>query len=135
MGAAREKTQADFDLERFINMFDSALTSTDPRVKNALQSLMMMVILTNDETSPSQRMGPLRQMQEDMYNMYRRLERVENDVRMNQIQPQAEQSRGAWPKSYDHHLAAAQKFAQSIDEEALKIACSKINSPGKLTKP
>ena len=46
MAAGREKDQADFDLERFIEMFDEALTSNDERVINALRSLMMMVILT-----------------------------------------------------------------------------------------
>ena len=46
MSAAREKDQADFDLERFIDMFDEAVNSRDPRVVNALRSLMMIVTLT-----------------------------------------------------------------------------------------
>ena len=47
MSAAREKDEADFDLERFTEMFDRAMTSDDPRVKNALRQLMMMIILTD----------------------------------------------------------------------------------------
>ena len=39
MGAAREKDQADFDLEQFIDLFDEALTSNDPRVKQALATI------------------------------------------------------------------------------------------------
>ena len=48
-GAMREKDAADYDLERFTEMFDQALTSNDPRVKNALRQLMMMVILTDTD--------------------------------------------------------------------------------------
>lgn len=47
MSAAREKDTADYDLEHFIMMFDAAMTSNDPRVKQALRQLMMMVILTD----------------------------------------------------------------------------------------
>jgi hypothetical protein len=43
--SSREKDQADFDLDRFIDMFDEALTSKDDRVVNALRQLMMMVII------------------------------------------------------------------------------------------
>ena len=32
-GASREKDQADFDLESFIDLFDEALTSDDPSVQ------------------------------------------------------------------------------------------------------
>ena len=46
MSAAREKDSADFDLERFVDMFDEALTSQDPRVMDSLRSLMMIVTLT-----------------------------------------------------------------------------------------
>jgi len=46
MSAAREKDQADFDLERFVDMFDTAMTSNDPRVVETLRKLMMIVALT-----------------------------------------------------------------------------------------
>ena len=64
MSAAREKDQADFDLERFVDMFDEALTSQDPRVMDALRSLMMIVTLTCPEskTEHSRRDGPLRRL-------------------------------------------------------------------------
>ena len=53
MSAAREKDQADFDLERFVDMFDEAMTSRDPRVMDALRGLMMMVTLTRPESRDS----------------------------------------------------------------------------------
>ena len=81
-GGARQKDQADFDLERFIDMFDEALTSNDERVINALRSLMMMTILTKSESPPlnplaDRNEGPLRRMYEDLNNINRRLYTVE----------------------------------------------------------
>ena len=81
MGAAREKDQADFDLERFIDMFDEALTSNDERVINALRSLMMMVILTKPEGRKGATIGPLRRVFDDQNNIIRRLERMESEMR------------------------------------------------------
>lgn len=130
MGAAREATQADFDLERFINMFDDALTSNDPRVKNALQSLMMMVILTESE-APNRQIGPLRQLYEDVHSINRRLGRVEDDVR-GMMRPPATQ----WPaEDYSKYtLKAAAQMAQSIDDDIMKSMVNKINTPGLLKK-
>ena len=51
MSAARELDQSDFDLDRFVDMFDEALTSTDPRVVETLRKLMMIVALTRPESS------------------------------------------------------------------------------------
>ena len=85
MGAGRMKDQSDFDLERFIDMFDQALTSNDERVVNALRSLMMMVILTTPEDGNKVAMGgPLRRMYEDQSTILRRLERMEDEMRRYQ---------------------------------------------------
>jgi hypothetical protein len=81
MGASRIKDQADFDLERFINMFDQALTSNDPRVVDALRSLMMMVILTKPEgETPTGRTGPLRRMYEDHRDIIRRINNIDESL-------------------------------------------------------
>ena len=81
MGGAREKVQADFDLERFIDMFDEALTSRDERVVNALRSLMMMVVLTKPESrDETAEKGPLRQLFDDMHHLNRRMQRMEEDM-------------------------------------------------------
>ena len=75
MSAAREKDQADFDLERFVDMFDEAMTSKDPRVIETLRSLMMIVTLTRPESSDTfnQRKGPLRRAFDDMNQMWKQL--------------------------------------------------------------
>ena len=81
--AMREKDQADFDLERFIDMFDQAMTSQDPRVVDALRSLMMMVILTKGETKDTMHphRGPLRRLVDDVNTINRRLSDVEDRMR------------------------------------------------------
>ncbi len=82
-GASREKDQADFDLERFIELFDEALLSKDERVVNALRSLMMMVILTKPESRnplSDRNTGPLRRIYEDVHHLNNRLSRVEEEI-------------------------------------------------------
>jgi hypothetical protein len=80
MSAARNADQSDFDLERFINMFDEALTSRDPRVIDALRGLMMMVTLTRSETRDmmeDRRTGPLRRLVDDVNALHNRISRQE----------------------------------------------------------
>lgn len=100
MGAAREPGQADFDLERFIDMFDEALTSNDERVVNALRSLMMMVILTKPESRDQARMdrnrGPLRQLFDDMHNLNRRMHQMEERIREAQEYRYAREEKYRW---------------------------------------
>ena len=83
-GASRVKDSADYDLERFVEMFDQALTSDDPRIKNALRQLMMMVILTDTDNHEGEQKikhhGPLRRMQEDLRDQFRWLQRLEREV-------------------------------------------------------
>ena len=78
----REKDAADYELERIINLFDEALTSKDPRVKNALRQLLMIVVLTSNEHEDRQYPvdkveGPLRQLHNDIYNLNRRVSDLE----------------------------------------------------------
>jgi uncharacterized tellurite resistance protein B-like protein len=83
MSAMREKDSSDYDLERFIDMFDKAMTSNDPRVKNALRQLMMMVILTDTGDHESERQashGPLRRMQEEIRDISRALSNIRDDM-------------------------------------------------------
>ena len=85
MSASREKDQSDFDLERFVDMFDEAMTSSDPRVMRALRDLMMMVTLTRPESRDAgivdRERGPLRRLFEDINHLHRRLERLEEEHR------------------------------------------------------
>jgi hypothetical protein len=80
MGAAREKDQADFDLETFVDLFDTAMSSDNPAIKKALRNLIMIAAIVNAEDSDAgMRQGPLRRVLEDQKNILRRLERIENE--------------------------------------------------------
>jgi hypothetical protein len=120
MGAAREKDQADFDLERFMDMFDEAINSKDERVMNALRSLMMIVTLTRPESRDSgvhgRNAGPLRRLYEDVNHLNRRLHDVEDTVRRMQ-RPAMEQKEYSWTDHEMYSMATASKMAQQIDQD------------------
>ena len=127
MSAAREPDQADFDLERFINMFDEALTSQDPRVMNALRSLMMMVTLTRPETSESasgSKHGPLRRLFEDLNHLNRRMHSMEDEIQQlrrhtSRIDAESEKYRYEQYPNEKYTLAAAQAMAAQVDQDLL----------------
>ena len=81
----REKTQADFDIERMFAYLDEALTSKDERVQSALRGLLTIIELTRPQDDGRMAVetshGPLRQMQEDLKSIRSRLANVENEVR------------------------------------------------------
>lgn len=121
MGAAREPDQADFDLERFINLFDEAMTSKDPRVVETLRSLMMIVTLTRPETynSNERRSGPLRRLFEDMNDLNRAVNRMQDEIQhLNNKFARAEQPY-RWEAEDKYTLAGAAKMAQQIDHDVL----------------
>lgn len=106
----REKDAADYDLERFTEMFDQALTSDDPRVKNALRQLMMVVILTDTtdhEDKQRSKHGPLRRMQEDMREQFRWIQRLEQEVEIVKKQlsyHEMQRQHGAGYRAQDYGL-------------------------------
>jgi hypothetical protein len=124
MGASREKDLADFDLERFVDMFDEAMTSQDPRVMDSLRSLMMIVTLTRPEskTEHSRKDGPLRRLFEDMNHLNRRMHDIEE-----KISGMSRSSDSAEKYSYTHYpdkkyaMTAAQAMAAQIDQEVLNL--------------
>lgn len=82
----REKTQADFDLERVVDLLDDALMSKDERVMNALRQLLMIVTLTAPEHSQgpmNKDVGPFRQLQESITNLHRRISSLEEKISYN----------------------------------------------------
>ena len=84
-GAMREKNSADYDLERLTELFDEALVSDDPRVRNALRQLMMMVILTSGDHEDqdkitNKRQGPMRRMQEDLNDLRREVSNLRHEI-------------------------------------------------------
>jgi hypothetical protein len=122
MSAARNPDQSDFDLERFINMFDEALTSRDPRVIDALRGLMMMVTLTRSETRDvmeDRRTGPLRRLMQDMNDLHRRIVHLE-EILSSQA-AKKDQARYDYERSYKSDYTI-----QQMPDHLLKM----INSKG-----
>ncbi len=121
-GAMREKTQADFDMDRFIDMFDEAMTSSDPRVIETLRKLMMIVALTRPEDrshSIDRRTGPLRQMYDDVKVAHRRISDLEDTVKMV-MNNQEEIKYKDWPNTQaKYKMMAAAQMAQEIDQDVL----------------
>lgn len=120
-GAAREPDQADFDLERFIDMFDEALTSQDPRVIDTLRRLMMIVTLTRPESSDSglynRNHGPLRRLYEDINHLNRRLNSVEEDLREAH---RTHIRNNVWQEQEKYSMEAARNMAQTMDRDAMR---------------
>jgi len=116
----REKDQADFDLERFVDMFDEAMTSQDPRVIDTLRSLMMIVTLTRPESRDSglhdRNSGPLRRLYDDVHNLNRRLHRLEDELQ--QVRHN-DQFKYAWEEKEQYAIKAAAQMAQSVDHNVL----------------
>jgi hypothetical protein len=78
--ASREKDSSDFDLETFIDLFDTALSSDNPAVKRALKNLLMIATLVDSDLTPEQRVkGPLRRLVEDLRDITRRMDRLESE--------------------------------------------------------
>ena len=122
MSAAREKDQADFDLERFVDMFDEAMTSQDPRVMDSLRSLMMMVLLTRPEikTEHSRRDGPLRRLFEDMNHLNRRMHDMEEKISgMSRSSSYTEKYAYTHYPDEKYKLTAAQVMAAQIDQDVI----------------
>jgi len=122
MSAARNPDQSDFDLERFINMFDEALTSRDPRVIDALRGLMMMVTLTRSETRnvmEDRQEGPLRRLVQDVNALHNRISRQEEIL--GGLAAKRDQERYDYERSYKSDYTM-----QQMPDHLLKM----INSKG-----
>ena len=129
-GAAREPDQADFDLERFINLFDEAMTSKDPRVIETLRNLLMIVTLTRPETyqENSRRSGPLRRLFEDMNDLNRSVHHLQEEIRgLHNKFSRAEQPY-RWEVEDKYSMVAAAQVAQQVDQDLLNTL--KIKAKG-----
>ena len=81
MSTGREKDQKDYDLEELVKVIDTALTSDNAAVQNALRSLLLISTIVSAE-HPDQVMknGPLARLFEDMNHLARRLSNVEDEL-------------------------------------------------------
>ena len=139
MGAAREKDQADFDLERFVDMFDEAMTSQDPRVVRALRDLMMMVTLTRPESRDSgiidRQRSPLRRLYEDIGHLNNRLGRVEEQL--SRTERSQRPAQGYDPYTYPWEKYSMQQTAEMearVDQDLLNTLKMKSVVKGLLDK-
>lgn len=118
----REKDQADFDLERFVDMFDEAMTSKDPRVIETLRSLLMIVTLTRPEATEkhNRQSGPLRRLFDDVHTLNQRISRLDDEFRSITRQMQRDIQPYRWEAEDKYTMAAAKQMAQSIDADLVK---------------
>lgn len=78
--SSRDKDNSDFDLEQFVDLFDTAMSSDNPAVKRALKNLMMISTLVDSDIKPDDRVkGPLRRLVDDVNNLNRRIHTLEFD--------------------------------------------------------
>ena len=121
MSDSREKDQSDFDLERFVDMFDEATTSSDPRVVNALRSLLMIVTLTRSESLVNglhdRNAGPLRRLYEEVGHLNRRLHRVEDEFRQSRAQNYSNDAK--YPNEKYYTIQSAAEMSQKVDQDVL----------------
>jgi len=77
--SSREKDQADFDLERFVELFDECMTSENPAVQKAFKNLLLVASISHSDTKrfPVTK-GPLRRLVEDLHHINRRVGQLED---------------------------------------------------------
>jgi hypothetical protein len=75
MTEQRKHDSADFDLETFVDLFDTAMTSTNPAVQKAFKNLLMVSAIVHAKEEGLR--GPLRKLIEDVKGLERRLTNLE----------------------------------------------------------
>ena len=80
MSAGREKDQKDYGLENLVKVIDTALTSDNVAVQNALRSLLLVATIVSAEHPDQVLHGPLARVFEDYRNLSFRLSNLEDEV-------------------------------------------------------
>jgi len=70
------------DLEQWVDIFDKALTSRDPIVKEQLSKLLMIAALATSDSSAAER-GPFRSMLEEMADMRCEIRNIQSNINRN----------------------------------------------------
>lgn len=77
--SVRDKDSSDFDLETFVDLFDTAMTSDNPAVQKAFKNLLMVTAIVHAKQDGLQSpQGPLRRLVDDIRNLNRRIGNLEN---------------------------------------------------------
>jgi|688.fasta_scaffold30275_16 hypothetical protein len=66
----------EIDLEKFVDMFDTAMNSDNPAVKRCFNNLLMVVALAHAEDKEKQ-LGPLRKLVNDVTELNSRMATIE----------------------------------------------------------
>jgi len=127
--SSSEKDQSDFNLERFIDMFDEALTSKDERVTNALRQLMMMVILTKPDPQAKTAIGPFRELFDNVSRLSRRVSAVEQELARSHHHTNASKREEyyRWDSYRDPYSLKATMDKFEFDSEYLSGIINKAN--------
>lgn len=107
---SREKDQSDFDLETFVDLFDTAMSSDNPAVQRALKNLVLISAMVNAQNSDGLRKGPLRRVVDDIQMLNKRIGQLESAGAQRSTynpspgfttgyQPQTVAGTGTWPQS------------------------------------
>lgn len=78
-------TDNTFDLETFVNLFDTAMTSDNPTVKRAFKNLMLVAALVEAEND--QEIGPLRKLIDDVATLKTKITTMEFNQSINKQYP------------------------------------------------
>jgi len=85
------------DFEQMIKVFDAAITSDDPRVQNALSSLVMLVALTRNQEDAVD--GPFTQMRNSQQRTDREMQMLRRDMDRLREQVLENEMKRAYPKN------------------------------------
>ena len=66
----------DIDLKTFVELFDTAMSSTNPAVKKCFHNLIMLAALVHAEETKEHQKGPLGKLLDDVDNLRATVEQV-----------------------------------------------------------
>lgn len=72
----------EFDLEKFVDLFDTAMSSDNPTVKKAFKNLLMVAALVEGENQDP-KIGPLRGLLKSVENLQQRVSSLEINNNMH----------------------------------------------------
>jgi len=75
----------EFDLEQFVDMFDTAMNSDNPTVQRCFNNLLMVVALAHAEDK-EKHIGPLRKLVTDVRELQDRLTIIESAIKASSKQ-------------------------------------------------
>lgn len=100
----QEKDQIDFDLDTFVELFDTAMTSTNPAVQKAFKNLMMIAALVHaKQDGLDYPQGPLQALVSEIRELRQRvkvLESQHNPTYRPIVPPVITTPNTPWPGTY-----------------------------------